>query len=227
MRRSSGPDGLPDEVAAQHPRSTFWHPQAFPVPWALRRPRNIMRPGIMGRGSRSRRNRTNAAPPPAPARPGAAPCGPPVPGPRRPRRRVPLGDLDPGGAAVAFAACSTTPARSETPLPHLPPRAEAGTVPESGGTHPRKPDTCRRRSPAPVRTPAPHPHAWASLISGSGSGGRSPGSGARRSPTAACWRASRRRSAPGRPPRCSRQPGGDPAAPHPLDGRGSGGRRWW
>jgi hypothetical protein len=27
MRRSSWPSGLSDELAAQHPRSTFWHPQ--------------------------------------------------------------------------------------------------------------------------------------------------------------------------------------------------------
>jgi hypothetical protein len=25
------PDGLPDELAAQHPRSTFWHPQVIPL----------------------------------------------------------------------------------------------------------------------------------------------------------------------------------------------------
>ena len=28
MRRSSWPDGFSDELAAQHPRSTFWHPHA-------------------------------------------------------------------------------------------------------------------------------------------------------------------------------------------------------
>ena len=61
-------------------------------------------------------------------------------------------------------------------------------------------------------------------LSGDGSGGRWPETGARRSPTAACWPASRRRPAPGRSPRCSRPTRGAPAARPPWAGSGSG--RW-
>jgi hypothetical protein len=29
------PDGLPDELAAQHPRSTFWHPQGHHITYSF------------------------------------------------------------------------------------------------------------------------------------------------------------------------------------------------
>jgi hypothetical protein len=62
------------------------------------------------------------------------------------------------------------------------------------------------------------------LVSCSGSGERWPGTGARRSPAAACWPASRRLPAPGRSLRCSRPTRGDPAARHRPARRGSGSR---
>jgi hypothetical protein len=62
------------------------------------------------------------------------------------------------------------------------------------------------------------------LVSDNGSGERSPRSGARRSPAAACWPASRRRPGPARSPRCNRQTRGDAAERPPLARRGSDGR---
>jgi hypothetical protein len=79
----------------------------------------------------------------------------------------------------------------------------------------------------PRTCPRAHP-AWPMsyrLVTGNGSGGRSPRSGARRSPAAACWPASHRPPAPARSPRCKRQiRAGRPPRPH-LATRGSDDQR--
>jgi hypothetical protein len=78
-----------------------------------------------------------------------------------------------------------------------------------------------------VRTCARAHPAWPMsylLVTGNGSGVRSPRSGARRSPAAACWPASHRPPGPARSPRCNRQTRGDAAARPPLARRGSDGR---
>jgi hypothetical protein len=78
-----------------------------------------------------------------------------------------------------------------------------------------------------VRTCAPaHPACPMSYrpVSDNESGERSPRSGARRSPAAACWPASRRQPGPARSPRCNRPTRGDAAERPPLARRGSDGR---